>query len=86
MAHSRLFSSCCVLDIWCYLYLSSNSFTWSRWNGLVSSRIDLFGFLSLGFLLSLPVISFLFRFLTFVRFTYLSLSLKPLSQVLDSGS
>ena len=44
------------------------------------------GFLSLGFLLSLPVISFLFRFLTTVRFTYLSLSLKPLSQVLDSGS
>ena len=43
VAHSRLFSSCCVLDIWCYLHLSSNSFTWSRWNGLVSSRIDLFG-------------------------------------------
>ena len=43
VAHSRLFSSCCVFDIWCYLHLSSNSFTWSRWNGLVSSRIDLFG-------------------------------------------
>ena len=44
------------------------------------------GFLSLGFLLSLPVIFFLSRFLTTVRFTYLSLSLKPLSQVLGSGS
>ena len=40
---SRLFSSCCVLDIWRYLHPSSNSFTWSRWNGLVSSRVDLFG-------------------------------------------
>ena len=43
VALSRLFSSCCVLDIWRYLHPSSNSFTWSRWNGLVSSRIDLFG-------------------------------------------
>ena len=40
---SRLFSSCCVLDIWRYLHPSTNSFTWSRWNGLLSSRIDLFG-------------------------------------------
>ena len=40
---SRLFSSCCVFDIWRYLHPSSNSFTWSRWNGLVSSRVDLFG-------------------------------------------
>ena len=81
VALSRLFSSCCVLDIWRYLHLSSNSFTWSRWNELI-----FLGFLSLGFLLSLLVISFVFRFLTTVRFTYLSLSLKPLSQVLDSGS
>ena len=43
VALSRLFSSCCVLDIWRYLHPSSNSFTWSRWNGLVSCRIDLFG-------------------------------------------
>ena len=40
---SRLFSSCCVLDIWRHLHPSTNSFTWSRWNGLLSSRIDLFG-------------------------------------------
>ena len=43
VALSRLFSSCRVLDIWRYLHPSSNSFTWSRWNGLLASRIDLFG-------------------------------------------
>ena len=43
VALSRLFSSCCVLDIWRYLHPSSNSFTWSRWNGVIFSRIDLFG-------------------------------------------
>lgn len=43
VALSRLFDSCCVLDIWRYLHPQSHSFTWSKWNGLVSSRIDLFG-------------------------------------------
>ena len=27
---SRLFSSCCVLDMWRYLHPSTNSFTWSQ--------------------------------------------------------
>ena len=43
VALAHLFSSCCVTDIWRYLHPSTNSFTWSRWNGLVASRIDLFG-------------------------------------------
>ena len=43
VALAHLFSSCCVTDIWRYLHPSTNSFTWSRWNGLVASRIDLIG-------------------------------------------
>ena len=39
----RLFDSCCVLDIWRYLHPSSSAFTWSRWDGSLSSHIDLFG-------------------------------------------
>ena len=42
-ALAHLFSSYCVTDILCYLYPSTDSFTWSRWNGLVASRIDLLG-------------------------------------------
>ena len=40
---SRLFDSCCVVDIWLYLHPSASSFTWSRWNGSLSSHIDLVG-------------------------------------------
>ena len=40
---SGLFAACCVLDIWRFLHRTQNCFTWSRWNGLVASRIDLFG-------------------------------------------
>ena len=43
VALAHLFSSCCVTDIWRYLHPSTNSFTWSRWNDLVVSRIDLVG-------------------------------------------
>ena len=43
VALAHLFSSCCVTDIWRYLHPSTNSFTWSRWNGLVASHIDLIG-------------------------------------------
>lgn len=43
VALAHLFSSCCVTDIWRYLHPSTNSFTWSRWNDLVASRIDLVG-------------------------------------------
>ena len=42
-ALSRLFDSCCAVDIWRYLHPSSSCFTWSRWNGQFSSRIDLIG-------------------------------------------
>ena len=42
-ALSQLFDSCCVVDIWRYLHPSASSFTWSRWNGSLSSRIDLVG-------------------------------------------
>ena len=43
LALSRLFESCCVVDIWCCLHPSATSFTWSRWDGSLSPRIDLFG-------------------------------------------
>ena len=38
-----LFDTCCVIDIWRYLHPSSSSFTWTRCNGSLASRIDLFG-------------------------------------------
>ena len=41
VALDRLFDSCCVIDIWRYLHLSSISFTWNRWDGQLASRIDL---------------------------------------------
>ena len=40
---AHLFSSCCVVDIWRQLHPSVPGFTWSRWDGLRSSRIDLIG-------------------------------------------
>ena len=40
---SSLFDSCCVIDIWRYLHPSVSGFTWTRWNGALASRIDLFG-------------------------------------------
>ena len=39
----RLFDSCCVSDIWRYLHPSSSSFTWSKPDGSLSSRIDFVG-------------------------------------------
>ena len=41
-ALARLFREACCLDIWRYLHPSARGFTWSRADGLVSSRIDLF--------------------------------------------
>ena len=43
LALTRLFDSCCVVDIWCCLHPTVSAFTWSRWDGSLSSRIDLFG-------------------------------------------
>ena len=40
---SSLFDSCCVIDIWRYLHPNTSGFTWTRWNGALASRIDLFG-------------------------------------------
>ena len=40
---SHLFDACCITDIWRYLHPSSPGFTWVRWDGSLSSRIDLFG-------------------------------------------
>lgn len=42
-ALTRLFYSCCVVDIWRYLHLTSSSFTWNRWDGQLASRVDLVG-------------------------------------------
>ena len=38
-----LFDSCCVVDIWRRLHPTTAAFTWRRWDGSLSSRIDLFG-------------------------------------------
>ena len=43
VALAHLFSPCCVTDIWRYLHPSANSFTWSRWNDLIASCVDLIG-------------------------------------------
>lgn len=43
LALTRLFDSCCVVDVWRCLHPSVSAFTWSRWDGSLSSRIDLFG-------------------------------------------
>ena len=43
VALARLFESSCCIDVWRYLHPSSACFTWSRWEGLLSSRIDLIG-------------------------------------------
>lgn len=40
---TALFDACCVIDIWRYLNPDSSSFTWTRWDGSFSSRIDLCG-------------------------------------------
>ena len=43
-ALARAFDACCCVNIWRYLHPSSSSgFTWSRWNSLLSSRINLVG-------------------------------------------
>ena len=83
---SRLFSSCCVFDIWCYLHPSTNSFTWSRWNGLLASCIDLFGvpFSWVSAVSACDILPFPFSDHCAV---HLSVSVpRPLSRVLDSGS
>lgn len=40
---SGLFRDCCVLDAWLHLHPSTKSFTWSKPDGALSSRIDLIG-------------------------------------------
>lgn len=36
-----LFEASCVVDVWRYLHPSFSSFTWTRWNSTLASRIDL---------------------------------------------
>ena len=40
---SSLFSDCCVADIWRILHPNIPGFSWSRSDGLLSSRIDIIG-------------------------------------------
>ena len=40
---NHLFEASCVIDIWRYLHPTTPGFTWTRWNGSLASRIDLFG-------------------------------------------
>lgn len=39
----QLFNSCCIVGIWRCLHPMTLAFSWSRWDGSLSSRIDLFG-------------------------------------------
>ena len=43
VALKKLFSECCVYDVWRSLHPTSSVFTWLRPDGSVSSRIDLIG-------------------------------------------
>ena len=43
IALRRLFDSCCVIDVWRHMHPDSSGFTWTGWDGSLSSRIDLFG-------------------------------------------
>ena len=43
LALTRLFDACCVVDIWRCLHPVASSFTWRRWDGSLSSPIDLLG-------------------------------------------
>ena len=40
---AALFDTCCVVDIWRYLHPDASSFTWTKWDGSIASRIDLCG-------------------------------------------
>ena len=40
---ATLFESCCCIDAWRYLHPTSASFSWTRPDGSISSRIDLIG-------------------------------------------
>ena len=42
-ALTRLFGSCCVVDVWRYLHPNPTSFTWNRSDGQPASCIDLVG-------------------------------------------
>lgn len=37
-----LFEDCCMIDIWRHLHPSSMGFTWTRWDGSLAYRINLF--------------------------------------------
>ena len=43
VALTRLFTNCCCVDVWRHLFPSRPGFTWTRSNGVRSSRIDLIG-------------------------------------------
>ena len=43
VALARLFTNCCCVDVWRYLFPSQPGFTWTRSDGVLSSRIDLIG-------------------------------------------
>ena len=40
---AALFDACCAVDIWRYLHPDSTGFTWTRSDGSMASRIDLWG-------------------------------------------
>ena len=43
VALARLFRNCCCVDVWRHLFPSRPGFTWTRSDGVRSSRIDLIG-------------------------------------------
>ena len=43
IALRHLYDSCCVIDVWRHMHPGSSGFTWTRWDGSLSSRIGLVG-------------------------------------------
>ena len=87
LALTRLFDSCCAVDIWRYLHPSSTAFTWNRWDGQLASRIDLIGSPTLGSRLCHPVTLYLSPPLTIAPCCFPSpfLMLSPLVLVYGSS-
>ena len=80
---TRLFDSCCVIDIWRYLHPNSSSFTWNRRDGQLASRIDLVGcpYAWVSSVISCDILPFSFSDHCAVMFSFLIPDVIPLVQV-----
>lgn len=81
-----LFQKLCVLDVWRYLHPDLQAYTWLKPDGSLSSRIDLIGLPSIGFILCLPVLPVRSLYLIMMLFFSLPLSLNPFVVALADGN